>query len=179
MIPLFGIVAAFFVFSKKQYKKFLALPSFLLVMWVFVPLIFTQGWLIGLPVDYNRFLYFLVLPVLVFIAVLIDYGSGFFAQTLDKYLASKKPHISCKLPRKKLYSIIVLCILVFSFAALPIFTSALQLNAGQTLQSYYQTMTTQKWEAMQWIKQYTPKGPCLLQMHFMVGGLAGILNGQL
>jgi hypothetical protein len=160
--PLFGVIAAFFVFSKKHYRKFLALPSFLLAMWVFVPLIFTQSWLIGLPVDYNRFLYFLVLPVLIFIAVLINYGSSFFAQALDKYLAWKKPHSAFKLPRKKLYSIIVLCFLVFSFVALPIFTSALQLNAGKTLQSYYQTMDNKGWEAIQWIKQNTPAGVVLV-----------------
>ena len=45
VVPLFGIVAAFFAFSTKYYKKLLAVPTFLLAMWVFVPLVCTQGYL--------------------------------------------------------------------------------------------------------------------------------------
>ncbi len=162
VIPLFALIAGILVFSKNKYRKFLALPSFLVAMWVFVPLIFTQGWLLGLAVDYNRFLYFLVLPVMIFIALLIAHSSDFFAQTLDKYLASKKPSISLKLPRKKLYTIIVTCILIFSFAALPIFSSAIQLNGGQTLQNYYQTMDNKGWDGIQWLKENTPEGSVLV-----------------
>ena len=157
IIPLLALTAGFFVFSKKRYKKFWALPSFLLATWVFIPLILTQIWLIGLYVDYNRFLYFLVLAVMVFIGLLIDHSSSFLSQNIGGYLATKKPCISFKLPTKKLYSLVVVCILVFSAVALPIFSSAIQLNAGQSLQNYYQTMDTKGWEAIQWIKENTPK----------------------
>ena len=102
VLPLFGITAAFFVFSKKYYKKFLVLPTLLLALWVFLPLILTQGYLVGLPVDYNRFLYFLVLPVLIFIAVLIDVGSGSFAGAITKYRATRKPQIQKEVVHKKL-----------------------------------------------------------------------------
>src|SRR5450759_4570263 len=47
VLPLFGILAAFFVFSKKYTGRFFALPAFLLSMWLFVPLILTQGYLFG------------------------------------------------------------------------------------------------------------------------------------
>ncbi len=184
VLPLFLITAAFFIFSKKFYNKFLTLPTLLFAMWVFLPLILTQGYLVGLPVDYNRFLYFLVLPVLVFIAVLLDYGSGFFAETLDKLrtegklqvrpvkvpkrleefqrktmLASKR--ISAALTRKRIYTVFAAFFLIFCFAVLPIFTAP-SINVGQTLQSYYQTMNTPKWEAMQWLKQNTSEGSVLV-----------------
>jgi hypothetical protein len=184
VLPLFLITAAFFIFSKKFYHKFLALPTFLFAMWVFLPLILTQGYLVGLPVDYNRFLYFLVLPVLVFIAILVDYGSGFFADSLDMlrskgklqikpsqvpkqleetqrklFGASKK--LSASLTRKRIYSVFVLFMLLFCFALLPIFASP-STRFGQTLQSYYQTMDNDGWNAIQWIKTSTPQGSVLV-----------------
>ena len=39
----------------------------------------------GLFVDYNRFLYFLVLPVIILFAVMIDHASGYFAHAIDTY----------------------------------------------------------------------------------------------
>lgn len=185
VIPLFGITAGFFAFSTKYYKKFLALPTFLLAMWAFVPLICTQGYLLGLPVDYNRFLYFLILPVLVFIGVLIEHGAKTFASAIEKKWgsinlwnyrlempeklagvqrrienASKK--LSGAATPKMFYSLFILVCLLFAFVVLPIFISPLSLNCGETLQSYYQTMTNAKWEAMQWLKQNTEEGSVLV-----------------
>jgi fumarate reductase subunit C len=180
ILPIFFIIIAFFVFSKQFYKKALTLPTLLFALWVFLPLILTQGYLVGLPVDYNRFLYFLVLPVLVFIAVLIDYGSGFFAETLDilrakgklqvkplqvpkrleetqRKLIQASKKISACLTRKRIYTLFVLSFLLICFGALPIFTAP-QLNAGETLQSYYQTMDNEGWNALQWAKTNTPQG---------------------
>ncbi len=184
VLPLFLITAAFFIFSKKFYKKFLALPTLLFAMWIFLPLILTQGYLVGLPVDYNRFLYFLVLPVLVFIAILIDYGSGFISESLDMLRAQGKlkikppkvpkrlerlqgkldrasKRLSAGLTRKRIYSISVLFLLLFCFVALPIFTAPAT-NFGETMQSYYQTMDNECWNALQWVKTSTPQGSVLV-----------------
>jgi len=184
VIPLFGIVAAFFAFSTKYYKKWLALPTFLLAMWVFVPLVCTQGYLVGAPVDYNRFLYFLILPIMVFIGVLIDHGSESIAFGIDKHrgkvnlgkykvkvdrrfeglqrkIESAGHRLAAASTQKRLYSFFVLVFLLFSFVALPIFVTP-SLNMGETLQSYYQTMNSQKWEATQWLKNNTSEGSVLV-----------------
>ncbi len=184
VIPLFGVVAAFFAFSTKYYKKLLALPTFLLAMWVFVPLVCTQGYLVGAPVDYNRFLYFLILPIMVFIGVLIDHGSETLAFVIDKYrgkadfgryklkvdrrfeglqrkIDSAGRRLAAASTRKRLYSFFVLVFLLFSFVALPIFVTP-SLNMGETLQSYYQTMNSRKWEATQWLKSNTLEGSVLV-----------------
>jgi hypothetical protein len=180
VLPLFLIVAAFFAFSTKYYKKILTLPTFLLAMWVFVPLICTQGYLVGAPVDYNRFLYFLILPVMVFIGVLIDHGAETIAFGIDKYrdkvnfgaykvkvskrfgglqrkLESTGHKIAVASTRQRLYSFFILIFLLISFVALPIFVTP-SLNVGETLQSYYQTMDTPKWEATQWLKKQYSRG---------------------
>ena len=96
-------------------------------MWLFVPLVLTQGYLFGLIVDYNRFLYFLVLPVIILFAMMIDHGSAYFAHltvhyhTLDKSNAENNEsankwatRISTGLTRKRVYSIFALgFILIF------------------------------------------------------------------
>jgi hypothetical protein len=184
VIPLFGVVAVLFGFSFKHYKKWLTVPTFLVAMWVFVPLIFTQGYLVGAAVDYNRFLYFLVLPILVFIGLLIDYGSESLAFVIDKYrgsvnlgaykikvnrrfeglqrkLESSAKRLAAGATRKRLYSLFILIFLLVSFLAVPIFVGP-SINVGQGLQNYYQAMDKQKWEATQWLKENTTEGSVIV-----------------
>ena len=166
VIPLFACVIFFFLFSKKYRGNFFTVPAFLLTLWVLVPMLFTQGFLVGLYTDYNRFLYFVILPVIILIALGIDHGSGFFARIIDTYLFFTKkmaqtvtnatltrskvlPHLT----RKKIYSGFVLGFLLLSFLAVPIFLTPFQ---GTTIQSFYQTMSAPGYEAMQWARQNTP-----------------------
>ena len=104
VFPLFLIILAFVLFSKAYKGRFVSLPTLLLSTWLFVPLFLTQGYLFGFIIDYNRFLYFIILPVIVFIAVLIDHASGFFANIVDFYRAwtsqNQKPK---KIPEKKIF----------------------------------------------------------------------------
>jgi hypothetical protein len=168
ILPLFGVLAAFFVFSKKYTGRFFALSSFLLSMWLFVPLFLTQGYLFGFYIDYNRFLYFIILPIMIFIAVLIDHGSGFFAKIIDTYHSltsqmqktTKITHrriawFSAHMTRKTLYAGCALFFLLFSFIFLPIFMTP-SMNIGETIQSFYQVMDNPGWDAIQWVKNNTP-----------------------
>jgi hypothetical protein len=169
VLPLFGLIPAFLVFTKKYYNRWLTLPAFLLCVWVFVCLVLTQGYLVKIPFDYNRFLYFLILPLLIFIAVLIDYASDSFARIIDTYrtltrqtktvqkkINRRMDQFSSSLTRKNLYSIFILFFLISSFVALPIFATPTFSDVGLSLQGFYQTMTPEGWDAMQWAKQNTP-----------------------
>ena len=168
VLPLFACLVLFFLFSKKYKGRFFALPAFLLAMWLLVPLIFTQGYLFGFYIDYNRFLYFTILPVMILIAMVIDHGSGFFARVIDTYhvLTSQVQKtektanrlvmwLSTHLTRKAIYSIFVLGSLLFSFVAIPIFMTPQQ---GQTAQSFYQVMSNPGYDAINWTKENTPVG---------------------
>jgi hypothetical protein len=168
VLPLFSIIAAFAVFSKTYKGRFFSLPALLLSMWLFVPLFLTQGYLFGFIIDYNRFLYFIILPVMIFIALLIDHGSGFFARIIDTYrvltsqvkktkkITHKKiAWLSAHLTYKTIYGGFILFFLLFSFVFLPIFMTPSQ-NVGETIQSFYQYMDNPGWEAIQWIKENTP-----------------------
>ena len=168
VLPLFLIILAFALFSKKYNGRFLSLPTFLLSMWLFVPLFLTQGYLFGFIIDYNRFLYFIILPVIIFIAILIDHASEFFTKTISIFRAltiqmqkskkitnAKVAWLSAHLTNKALYGFFVLFFMIFSFIALPVFMTPSQ-NVGETIQSYYQVMNNPGWEAIQWVKQNTP-----------------------
>jgi hypothetical protein len=168
VIPLFACVIFFFLFSKKYKGNFFTVPAFLLTLWIWIPMLFTQGYLVGLYTDYNRFLYYIILPLIILIALGIDHGAGFFARIIDTYLSltKKMPQTitnvaksrSRVLPhptRKNIYSGFVLGFLMISFLVIPIFLTPFQ---GTTIQSFYQTMTAPGYEAMQWARQNTPVG---------------------
>jgi Family of unknown function (DUF6541) len=164
VLPLFVCVPFFFFFSKKYQKRFLTVPSLLLAIWILIPLLFTQGYLVGQYTDYNRFLYYTVLPVIILVALGIDHGSGFFARIADTYLALAKraqtyispearSRLMPRLKRKNLYVGFSLGLLVTAFFTVPIFLTPFQ---GVKVQSFYQVMNPEEYEAIQWAKQNTP-----------------------
>jgi hypothetical protein len=168
VLALFACLLPFFLLSKKYKGRFFSLPAFLLIMWLLVPLLLTQGYMFGLYVDYNRFLYFLILPVMILLAMMIDHGSGYFAQVIDTYHVltsqmqkTKKTanklvsRISTRIARKTIYSIFLLCFLLTCLFALPIFLTPWQ---GVTIQSFYQVMNNPGYQAIEWAKQNTPVG---------------------
>jgi hypothetical protein len=168
VFPLFLIILAFALFSKSYKGRFVSLPTLLLSIWLFVPLFLTQGYLFGLIIDYNRFLYFIILPIMIFIALLIDHGSEFFTRSIANYRTLvnqvKKPKkttnkkiacLSALLTNKTIYGVFILFFLLFSFVFIPVFMTPYQ-NVGETIQSFYQVMNNPGWEAINWSKQNTP-----------------------
>jgi hypothetical protein len=136
-----------------------------------------------LYLDYNRFLYFVVLPVIILIALWIDHGSRFFSRIIDTYLSITKENspptnggnkiVSRLMPyltRKNLYSAFVLGFLLFSFLAVPIFLTPQQ---GDIVSSFYQVMSEPGYEAIQWIQQQTPVGSVLVSDAYYGWWLSG------
>jgi hypothetical protein len=165
VLALFACLLPYFLLSKKYQRRFLSLPTFLLIMWLFVPLVLTQGYMFGLYVDYNRFLYFLVLPVIILFAVMIDHGSAYFANVISTYhaltsqlrkaqrAASKlATRVSAGIKRKNIYSIFALGFILIFLVTLPIFAAPWQ---GVTIQSFYQVMDNPGYQAIQWAEQNT------------------------
>lgn len=167
VLPLFFCIPFFFLFSKKYKGRFFTIPSLLLAIWMLVPLFFTQAYLVGLYTDYNRFLYYVILPVVILIALGIDHGSGFFAHIVDTYLSLTKQisHVAKSskytswlmppLTRKSLYTGFSVGLLILAFFAVPIFLTPFQ---GVTIQSFYQVMNSPEYEAIQWARQNTATG---------------------
>ncbi len=165
IVPLFACTVLFFLLSKEYRGRFFSLPAFLLFMWLLVPTVLTQGFLFGLYVDYNRFLYFLVLPVLILIGMFIERGSFFFAYIINNYRALKSQiHKPAKnkykrldkffsfITLKTLYAAFIVSIVLICFFALQLFVTPWQ---GSLDQSFYQVMDNPGYQAIQWAKQNT------------------------
>jgi hypothetical protein len=164
VLPLFLCVVFFFLFSKEYKGRYLTLPAILLTVWILVPMFFTQGYLVGLYTDYNRFLYFVLSPLLILIALGIDHGSDFFSRiiatylsfTADKLQTSKAlSRLKSHLTRRNIYSSFLLGFLLVAFLAVPIFLFP---SEGVRVQSFYQVMTDPGYEAIQWARQNTQTG---------------------
>jgi hypothetical protein len=169
VVPLFLCVGLFFMLSKEYKKKFFSLPTFLLAMWLLVPMVLTQGYLFGFYIDYNRFLYFVILPVIILIGMFIDHGSTFFSNVIDNYRTLTRQfaqntqatankiatQISRQITKKAIYTGFVLGILLICFFFFPIFLTPTQ---GNTIQSFYQVMDNPGYQAIQWAKQNTLPG---------------------
>ena len=166
VLALFACTFLFFILSKEYRGRFLSLPALLFFMWLLVPTVLTQGFMVGLYVDYNRFLYFVILPVMILIGVFIDRGSIFFAYIIDNYRSltsqvqktAKNVHktldkVLSRITRKTLYAAFIVGIVLACFFAFPIFMTPWQ---GTTDQSFYQVMDNQGYQAIQWAKQNTP-----------------------
>jgi hypothetical protein len=167
VISLFASTIFFFFFSKKYRGRFLTIPALILTLWILVPMLFTQAYLVGIYTDYNRFLYFIILPLILLIALGIDHGAGFFARITDTYLSltkktsqtqnnrKKRFRLLSRLSRRRIFAAFALCFLIFAFLVVPIFLTPFR---GVEIQSFYQTMNDSGYEAMQWARQNTPEG---------------------
>jgi len=158
IIPIF----LFFLFSKFKNGKFFSLPAILFGSWMLVPIVATQSYLFGVFLDYERFLYFLSVPVIVCIGVIIantpnavGRAASFFRQS-GKWRLTHKLHVGSK---TVLLSGLVLLILFTPLFALP--------NVGASQANFFQVMNPSLYQAIQWVHANTPEGSvCVADAEF-------------
>jgi hypothetical protein len=174
VLPLFVVVSLYFLLSKKYQKRYFTVPTILLALWLFVPAVFTQVYLIGQFIDYNRFLYFVITPLIILIGLFVDHGSGFFARVIDTYriltgsltrvvnktdtvthkrLAIFSNKINRKLTKPNLYAVFLISLLLICFFFIPVFITP---SASIVPQNFYQMMSDPLYQAMDWAKVNTP-----------------------
>lgn len=170
--PLFIFVFLYLVFSKYYIGKFFSLPTVLLVLWWLIPTFLTQGYLVGLYTDYNRFLYFLILPVILLIGLGFHALSRLANKTLEKTLSTIKDHPQVKIGnnktlRKMIFNLehknistpLILFLLLYTFISVPLFITPSQAIG---VQSFYQLIDDPKYEAIKWAQQNTPANAVFL-----------------
>jgi hypothetical protein len=172
VVPLLIFVFLYFLFSKYYSGKFLTVPTLLFVVWWLVPTVLTQGYLVGLFTDFTRFLYFVILPVIVLIGVGFYHCARFFSQALDFLLGIVKdlpqvrirnsqtlrkvlPHINQKFTAL----VFTLIFVLYSFVAIPFFATP---SEGIGVQTFYQLMDKPGFQAIQWAQNNTPPSSVFL-----------------
>jgi hypothetical protein len=138
-------IVLFLVFSKKRTGKYFTLPSVLFASAMLVPVVAAQCYLFGFFLDYERFLYFLALPAIACIGVVIVELSRIVPNILQKHRVKVS---SVKLKPMLLTVLVAVCLLT------PLFTLP-----GIALQeaNFYQVMDPAKYEAIEWLKTNTPQ----------------------
>jgi hypothetical protein len=166
VLPLFGCIILFFLFSRRYFGKYLTVPAILLALWTVIPAILTQGYLVGLYTDYNRFMYFVILPVIMLIGMVIYHSATFLAEAFDWLLSMAKDlpqvrigeykrlkRLTPYFTRKNMLSALLIVFLLYTFLNVTVFVTP---SKGVEVQSFYQLMNNPKYEAIQWAKINTP-----------------------
>ena len=168
VVPIFGCVVFFFLFSKEYKGKYLTLPALLFTLWILVPMFFTQGYLVGLFTDYNRFLYFVLLPLTMLIGMGVAHGAGYFSRLAEMYQFFRQHSRTFKetinkdwlrfkglLTPKNVYASLATAFLIVAFLAVPLFVTPFE---AMRVRGFYQVMDEPGYEAIQWAHQNTPVG---------------------
>ncbi len=166
VLPFFVCFFLYFVFSKYMHVK-TQLSMILLVSWLIISTALTQSHLLGFYTDYERFLYFAALPLIIFAGTGIYLGARLLAKNTNGFLSPKisllqKRSVENKVLRHlksypsnqttvTLFAIILVVIAFFGLPHLSITPSD-----GFRMQGQQQVMTHSGYEAIQWINNYTP-----------------------
>jgi hypothetical protein len=160
-------VILFFLLSRLYKGRFVTVQAILSAVWVIVPALMTQSYLLGVHLVYERFLYFLFLPVITCVALLTDLGSRVFSSILGGWVSRirkrgfgmraccSKPESARDSTGRIISSVFVFVLLLFSIFTVPLFTAP---NAGIAETNSYQAMTPAGYEALEWIGTNTPPG---------------------
>jgi len=162
-------VCLFFVLSRHQNHKFLTMPTILFAAWILVPALATQSYLLGAYLDYERFLYFLALPVIVCVGLVILklpntlFSLGHLFQNWVH--TDDKP----KIPKRTMTAIVFLALVVFALFT-PLFVLPIDsINQENSIEqiNFYQFIKKPEYETIQWIRANTPVGSvCVADAEF-------------
>jgi hypothetical protein len=171
-VPLLLFAFLYIPFSKYYTGKFLTMSTLLLVVWWLVPTVFTQGQFVGLYTSFNRFLYYVILPLVMLIGVGFYHSSRSIGQGLDWLVTKAKELPQVRISKNKTLRrilphlgernfvvVLLLVFVMFVFLNVPIFAAPVN---GVGLQTFYQTMTPALYDSLQWAKTSTPTGTVFL-----------------
>ncbi|MCW4001193.1 MAG: hypothetical protein NWE93_13245 [Candidatus Bathyarchaeota archaeon] len=145
--------------------------TLLFASWLIIPTVLTQSYLVGLYMDYERFLYFAALPLTILVGAGIFFGAQLLAKNSKQLLSAPMRLLQTRLaciqtrgishPSNRALTAFFAAILILAaFFWLPHFS--MTPPEGFRLQKGLQVMTQPGYEAMQWIKTNTPPDSVLV-----------------
>jgi hypothetical protein len=162
ILPFVACFFLYLLFFKYLGTKLVQLSTILLGVWLIITTALTQSYVLGFYTDYERFLYFAALPMIIIVATGIYLASCLVAKKANRLLLKvlSKTHIvrcaksiqlnSIALPLLVTFLMLTVCFMVPHLVMAP--------SEGFTMQNQQQVMTQSGYEAMQWIKNNTPAG---------------------
>ena len=163
LLAFFGIVIAF---PKLKEKNRLGL-YYLLILTFFIPLFFSQSYLVGFYLPYQRFVYYLLPPIAVFSAISFNFiltRISEFKYTIDKQWKKNKTIVTT-------YSIIFLFSFLFIFRFGVVYGKILEGSV------FYSTSDVKGFDAALWLKENFPE-PANVVVTEVPGSWFGIFSGK-
>jgi hypothetical protein len=154
VVPL-GFLFPFFAFFFLGVLFFKYLPVktkfsiILIASWLIIPTILTQSYLAGFYIDYERFLYFAVLPLSILVAAGVFLGARLLSKGTNKFTAVKR-----RLSFNRAVTLFAVILILLVCFELPHFS--LTPSEGLDLQGQLQFMHTLGYDGIQWVKNHTP-----------------------
>jgi hypothetical protein len=166
VLPFFVCFFLYFVFFKYLHVKLLQFSMILLVSWLIIPTALTQSYIVGFYTDYERFLYFADLPLIILIGTGIFLGGRLLAKSTNWLLSAKRRVLQKRFAEKKILRrvnsypsnqttmvLFATILILLAFFELPHFSMAP--SDGFQMQSQFQVMNKPGYDAIRWIKNNT------------------------
>ncbi len=158
LIPFF----MFFFVSKSHKGRFFTVPAVLCAAWIIVPAVMTQSYLFGVYLDYERFVYFFFLPMIICTGLVVVNVPKAFTWISSRLKSSRKEKLrelsNIHFP-KRASTYVLLAGLLISLFFVPLFVLPDKVRGHA---DFFQVMDSAQYEAIQWINNNTPVGAVLV-----------------
>ncbi len=165
LVLISAVLPTLFMFKSSR-GRYVDSESLLLLVWYIVPLIMTQAYIIGVFVDYSRFMYFADFPGILILSGVISYLFRYVLIAIEKYSLAKWNRIE-KVASKIALPAILLGVYLFS-------PSLITPMDASTKIDFYTFVKEPEVTAMEWIQQRTADSAVLVADHFYGWWLSGV-----
>lgn len=165
VLPFFVCCVLSIVFLKYMHVKLRQFSTVLLVSWLIVGTVLTQAFMVGLYTDYERFLYFADLPLIIVVAMGIFLGANLLSKNTNRLFSAKNSfqkqfnknmrlkRVFSQFPRT-FFALFAAILILFACFCIPHFS--MTPDYCIKMQSQLQVMNQPGYDAIQWIKNNTP-----------------------
>ena len=140
--------------------------SLLLIAWYLVPLLLTQSYIVGIIIDYPRFMYFADFPGFLILTAIVFYMVRYVSIAIKKFSVHEWNKVE-----KAAFPIALLAILSVFYLISPLSITPMQVA---TKADFYTTVREPEVSVIDWIQQRTAKSAMLVSDHPYGWWLSGV-----
>jgi hypothetical protein len=166
ILVLIGAVIPTLFMLKASRKKYVDSESLLLIAWYIAPLVMTQAYIVGIFVDYTRFMYFVDFPGILILSAALPYLFRYTSIAIKKFSVPKWNRVG-----KVASKIALPAILLLVYVVLPSLITPME---ALTKFDFYTTVKKPEATAMEWIQQRTANSAVLVADHLYGWWLSGV-----
>ena len=166
ILVLIGAVFPTLFMLKASRRRYVDSESLLLIAWYVVPLVLTQSYMVGIFVDYSRFMYFADFPGLLILSAALFYLFRYVSTAIKKISVAKWNRSG-----KTASQIVLPAILLVVYVLSPLLITPME---ALTRMDFYTSVKKPEATAMEWIQHRTANSSVLVSDHLYGWWLSGV-----